>query len=253
MPIPKIIHYVWVGTAPIPEQDQKYIDGWRKLNPDFKIKRWSEKDIDLKKYPLVKKALDEKRWALAADIIRMYAIYTEGGFYFDTDVELRKPLDDLTKYKGVAGWESNFWFTTAAFGAEKHSPWIGKILKRYELANPKQKITTNTFLKTVHSPSVYAQDFWPLKLDGETRVYNDEFAVFSREYFSPKHYMTGKDESTENTIAFHHYASTWHTRIEAFKNFASRAGYKTLGPKNFAKLERQFNRKLEKQIRKEYN
>lgn len=251
MPIPKTIHYVWVGSKTIPKRDQVFIEGWKRMNPDFKIKRWSEKDIDLEKYPLVKKALDEHRWALAADIIRMYAVYEEGGFYFDTDVELRKSLTPLTKYKAVAGWESNFWFTTAAFGAEKHSPWIGKILKRYEIADPKQHITTNTFLKTVHSPSVYAKDFWPLKLDGETRVYDDEFAVFSREYFSPKHYMTGEDESTENTIAYHHYASTWHTRIEAFKNFASRAGYKVLGPKSFARLERRFNRRLEKQIRKE--
>ena len=270
MAIPKIIHYVWCGTKPIPAADQKYIDGWQKLNPDFTIKRWSEKDIDLKKYPLVKKALDEKRWALAADIIRMYAVYTEGGFYFDTDVELLKPLDELTQYDAVAGWEANFWFTTAAFGAKKHSPWIGKILKRYELADPRQKITTDTFLKTVHSPSVYAKDFWPLRLDGKTRVYDaaahaaapgatadsarvaaGKLAVFAREYFSPKHYMTGKDESTENTIGFHHYASTWHTRIEAFKNFASRTGYKVLGQRNFAKLERNYNRKLERKIRKE--
>ncbi|MCQ2571034.1 MAG: hypothetical protein MJ154_02190 [Candidatus Saccharibacteria bacterium] len=252
MAIPKIIHYVWCGNAPIPEQDQKYIDGWQKLNPDFKIKRWSEKDIDLEKYPLVKKAIDEKRWALAADIIRMYAVYTEGGFYFDTDVELLKSLDNLTKYDAVAGWESNFWFTTAAFGACKKSPWIGKILKRYELADPKQKITTDTFLKTVHSPSVYAKDFWPLELDGKTRVYGkDEFAVFSREYFSPKHYMTGKDESTKKTIGFHHYASTWHTRVEAMKNTGVRGAYRILGPKVFAKLERNYNRKLERKIRKE--
>ena len=270
MAIPKIIHYVWCGTSDLPEQDKKYIEGWQKLNPDFKIKRWSEKDIDLQKYPLVKKAIDEHRWALAADIIRMYAVYTDGGFYFDTDVELRKPLADLTKFDAVAGWESNFWFTTAAFGAAKKSPWIGKILRRYELADPRQKITTDTFLKTVHSPSVYAKDFWPLELDGKTRVYEaaatpasasgaaadsaraaGTLAVFSREYFSPKHYMTGKDESTENTIGYHHYASTWHTRIEAFKNFASRAGYKTLGPRNFAKLERSYNRKLERKIRKE--
>ena len=98
MAIPKIIHYVWVGTKPIPKRDQVFIEGWRRLNPDFKIKHWTEKDIDLKKYPLVKKAIDEKRWALAADIIRMYAVYTEGGFYFDTDVELRKSLAPLTKY-----------------------------------------------------------------------------------------------------------------------------------------------------------
>ena len=254
MAIPKVIHYVWCGTKLLPKEDQEYIEGWQKLNPDFKIKRWSEKDIDLKKYPLVKKAIDEKRWALAADIIRMYAVYTEGGFYFDTDVELRKSLENLTQYDAVAGWEANFWFTTAAFGAAKKSPWIGKILKRYELADLKQKITTDTFLKTVHSPSVYAKDFWPLKLDGKTKTYESEtgtLAVFAREYFSPKHYMTGKDESTENTIGYHHYASTWHTRIEAFKNFASRTGYKVLGQRNFARLERSYNRKLEHKIRKE--
>lgn len=148
---------------------------------------------------------------------------------------------------------SNFWFTTAAFGAEKHSPWIGKILKRYELADVSKPITTDTFLKTVHSPSVYAQDFWPLKLDGETRVYDGEFAVFAREYFSPKHYMTGKDCRTKNTIAYHHYASTWHTFSEGFKNFWSRAGYRIFGPKIFARFERRYNRRLAKQIRKEYN
>ena len=255
MSISKTIHYVWIGGKEnIPEQDLKYIEGWRKLNPDFSIRLWDEKAIDLKKYPLVKKAIAEKRYALASDIIRMYVVYENGGFYLDTDVELRKSLQDLTKYKAVAGWESNFWFTTAFFGAEKHSPWIGKILKRYELANPNQKITTNTFLKTVHSPSVYAKDFWPLELDGETRVYGDNgLAVFSREYFSPKHYMTGKDCSTKNTIAYHHYASTWHKPTEAFKNFVSRTGYKTFGPKIYAKFERQFNKKLARQIRKEHS
>jgi hypothetical protein len=252
MAIPKLIHYVWVGSAPIPEQDQKYIDGWKKLNPDFKICRWSEKDIDLEKYPLVKTALAEKRWALAADIIRMYVVYENGGFYLDTDVELLKPLKDLVKYDAVAGWESNYWFTTAAFGAKKHSPWIGKILKRYEIADPHQKITTDTFLKTVHSPSVYAKDFYGLKLDGKTRVYGkDELAVFSREYFSPKHYMTGQDCRTKNTIAYHHYASTWHTWLEAAKNTIVRTTYRVLGEKRFAKLERRFNRRLERKIREE--
>ena len=103
MSIPKKIHYVWVGSKPLPEEDQKYIDGWKKLNPGYEIKRWTENDIDLEKYPLVKKAIDEKRWALAADIIRMYAIYTEGGFYFDTDVEVLKSLDDLNMMPLLAG------------------------------------------------------------------------------------------------------------------------------------------------------
>ena len=252
MAIPKVIHYVWVGSAPIPEQDLAYMKTWQEKNPDFEIRRWSEKDIDLKKYPLVKKAIDEKRWALAADIIRMYVIYNEGGFYLDTDVELLKSLEPLTKYDGVAGWESNFWFTTAAFGAKKHSPWIGKILSRYEGEKAIERITTNTFLKTVHSPSTFAKDFWPLECDGKTHVYgDDEFIVLAREIFCPKHYMTGKDGRTKDTIAYHHYASTWHTPIEGIKNAFGRFGYRLFDPKIYAHFEKSFNHRLEKKIRKE--
>lgn len=236
----------------MPKRDKEYIEGWKKLNPDFTIHRWSEKDIDLDKYPLVRVALAEKRWALASDIIRMYVIYREGGVYMDTDVELLKPLKPLLKYDAFAGWESSFWFTTAIFGAKKGSPWIEKILKRYELVNPKHKINTNTFLKTVHSPSVYAKDIFGLKLDGKTRVYGEnEFAVFAQEYFSPKHYMTGEERVTENTIGFHHYGGSWHTSVERLKEAATRTGYKMLGDKNYAQLEKQFNKSLEKKIRKE--
>ena len=234
MSIPRKIHYVWLGDQPLPPKDEKYIKDWQKLNPDFEIRRWAEKDIDLKKYPLVKKALDEKQWAFAADIIRMYAVYQEGGIYLDTDIELVKPLDSLLKFKAFACFESNFWFTTAVFGAEKHSPWIGKILKRYELGNVKQKINTNAYLKTVHSPSVYAKDFYNLQLDGKKRIYDDEFLTLSSDYFCPKHYMTGEMHRTKNTMAIHHYASTWHSLSERVKNACLREVYRLLGAKGFA-------------------
>lgn len=251
MSIPRKIHYVWLGDQPLPPKDEEYIKDWQRLNPDFEIRRWTEKDIDLKKYPLVKKALDEKQWAFAADIIRMYAVYKEGGIYLDTDIELVKPLESLLKYKAFACFESNFWFTTAVFGAEKHSPWIGKILKRYELGNVKQKINTNTYLKTVHSPSVYAKDYYDLQLDGKKRVYNDEFLTLSSDYFCPKHYMTGEMHRTKNTMAIHHYASTWHSLSERIKNVCLRGVCRLLGAKGFAFFEKNFNKSMERKIRKE--
>lgn len=252
MSIPKQIHYVWVGPKPIPATDQAYIEAWQKLNPDYKIKKWDEHKIDHSKYPLVQKALDEKRYALASDILRMIVIYQEGGFYLDTDIELLKSLDSLLEYDAVAGWEADFWFTTAFFGAKKKSPWIAKILKRYELANPKQKITTNTFLKTVHSPSVYAQDLYDIKLDGKTNHYKEgNFAVFSSEYFCPKHYMTGVEKVTKKTIAFHHYASTWHTKSERLKNSFSRTSYKIFGKRIYGYFEKVFHNYLARQIHRE--
>ena len=87
-------------------------------------------------------------------------------------------------------------------------------------------------------------------LDGKTRQYGN-FKVFSREYFSPKHYMTGEDCSTNRTIAFHHYASTWHTRRERVKNDCTRIAYRMLGEKRFSYLEKHFNASLERKIRRE--
>ena len=248
MSIPKKIHYVWVGTAPIPKIDQKYIKQWQNLHPGYEIKCWTEKDIDFKKYPLVAKAIKEKRWALASDIIRMYVIYNEGGFYLYTDVELLCPLDDLLDYDGVACWESKYWFTTSFFGAKKHSPWIKRILKQYEGLLPK-KITNETFMRTVHSPSVYAEDIYGLKLDGKTRIYNDKFAVYASEYFNPKHYSTGEMHQTANTRAIHHYASTWHSRFERIMQAMGVFFIKLIGPKIYSFFEYCYHKYLTFKIR----
>lgn len=252
MPIPKKIHYVWLGEKPISSRDLGYIEGWKKLNPDFEVVHWTEKDFEMDKYPLVQTALEEKKWALASDVIRMWAIYNNGGIYLDTDVELLKPLDPFLKYDGFAGWEAKYWFTTAVFGAKEYSPWIRKILRRYELADPGEKITTDTFLKTVHSPAVYAKDIYGVLGDGKTREYEDgKFATFATEYFSPKNYVSGKLNITENTVAIHHYASTWHSKKEKMKEDLTKASYKALGQKNYEKLERIYHNSLEKEIRKE--
>jgi hypothetical protein len=91
-----------------------------------------------------------------------------------------------------------------------------------------------------------------IKPNGKTQICNDgEFAVFASEYFCPKHYMTGKENVTEKTIAFHHYASTWHTRSEKIKNSLSRTAYKSLGNNAYRHAEKTFHNHLARQIRRE--
>lgn len=38
--IPKIIHYVWVGTKPKSELALKCIESWKKYCPDYEIMEW---------------------------------------------------------------------------------------------------------------------------------------------------------------------------------------------------------------------
>lgn len=91
--IPKVIHYCWLSDQPFPAKIQRCIDSWRKTHPDYEIKRWSTKNFDIDAVPYVREAFDARKWAFAADYIRMYALYTEGGIYLDSDVMLLKKFD----------------------------------------------------------------------------------------------------------------------------------------------------------------
>ena len=44
--IPKIIHRIWIGPRPFPEQYKKCLDSCKRLHPDWKFILWTNKDID---------------------------------------------------------------------------------------------------------------------------------------------------------------------------------------------------------------
>ena len=93
--IPKIIHYCWLSDEPFPKKIRKCMETWKKTHPDYEIVRWSTKNFDINSIPYVKEAFEAQKWAFAADYIRMYALYTQGGIYLDSDVILLKRFDDF--------------------------------------------------------------------------------------------------------------------------------------------------------------
>lgn len=103
--IPKIIHYCWLSDDPFPPTIQKCINSWKEKMPDYEIKRWSTKNFDIDSVPLVKEAYEAKKYAFAADYIRCYALYTEGGIYLDSDVfvfqNFEKLLDGVEYMTGI--------------------------------------------------------------------------------------------------------------------------------------------------------
>ncbi|MDP0941336.1 glycosyltransferase family 32 protein, partial [Klebsiella quasipneumoniae] len=74
--------------------------------PDYEIKQWSEKIYDVNKIQYTKEAYVKKRYAFVTDVARLDIIYSEGGIYLDTDVELIKPLDDLLVNQAYMGMET---------------------------------------------------------------------------------------------------------------------------------------------------
>lgn len=72
---------------------------WQKKMPDYELKEWNESNFDINNsIPFVKEAYKAKKWAFVTDYVRLYALYTEGGIYMDTDVKVLKPFDEFLKY-----------------------------------------------------------------------------------------------------------------------------------------------------------
>ena len=121
--IKKIIHYVWVGKSEIPAKVQENIKNNSKiLGPSWKYKIWTEKDFDIESNPYTKYWYAKKQWAFVSDYLRAYAVYKEGGFYFDIDIILQKDISMLTKYDYVASRTEVCFNTMSIFGSIEKNP-----------------------------------------------------------------------------------------------------------------------------------
>lgn len=93
--IPKIIHYCWFGGNPLPKSALKCIASWKKFFPDYEIKEWNESNFNVNIIPYTKEAYEAKKYAFVSDYARFWILFNYGGVYFDTDVKVIRPMDDI--------------------------------------------------------------------------------------------------------------------------------------------------------------
>ena len=73
--------------------------------PDWEIKLWNTSNFDIHSVPFVEQAYNARKWAFAADYIRVYALYTEGGVYLDSDVYVLKNMDFVLENRAFSAVE----------------------------------------------------------------------------------------------------------------------------------------------------
>ena len=116
--IPKIIHYCWFGGGDKPELAVKCIESWKKYLSDYEIKEWNEENFDITQNQYVREAYENRKFAFVTDYVRLYAIYTEGGVYMDTDVEVIGSYDLFLHHHAFSGFETDGKFYRISYIAE---------------------------------------------------------------------------------------------------------------------------------------
>lgn len=226
--IPKVIHYCWFGRNPLPKLAVKCIESWKKYLPEYEIKEWNEDNFDVNMIPYTSEAYKAKKYAFVSDYARFWILYKFGGLYFDTDVEIIKPMDEIVAKGPFMGCEKevdrNAKNKTAkdvgvapglGLGVSPGLDLYKEILDAY---------TGYHFLKsdgTLNKKTVV--DYTTEILEKHGLKYTSQIQkcagvwIYPREYFCPLDYYTGKFTITENSYSIHHYTASWQSKEDKFK------------------------------------
>lgn len=129
--IPKIIHYCWFGTAPLPQTDRHCIESWKKFFPDWEIRLWNVDNFTVNN-DFLKRMSDEKKWGLYTEYVRFWALNTHGGIYLDTDIEVLKPFGSLLENDYFLGFETPGKVNIAVLGSAPGHPFNKEMLAYYD-------------------------------------------------------------------------------------------------------------------------
>ena len=140
--IPRKIHYCWFSHDPFPSLVLRCIESWHQYMPDWEFVLWDYdkiKDIDS---IWLKECISVQKWAFAADFIRLWAIYHEGGIYLDSDVMVYRPFDEFLHNHMFIGREGahyvtfddgiQVFLTSHCFGSEAGHPFLKLNLEYYK-------------------------------------------------------------------------------------------------------------------------
>lgn len=230
--IPKIIHYCWLSNDPMPAELKRCIKSWKRKLPDYKIKKWDTHNFDIYSIPFVAEACKMRKWAFACDYIRVYALYTEGGIYLDSDVFVRNSLDfclanrafsavecypDLVEKiyaEGQVDAEGNkrkdiqyidgIQIQAAILGAEKGHPFMRDCMNYY---HDKHFILQDGSLNNkIISPFIFANIAidYGFKFKDEEQDLKSGLKIYSSSLFA-----SNMELITEKAVAIHCCAGSW--------------------------------------------
>ena len=199
--IPKVIHYCWFGKGPMTDLSKKCIKSWDKTG--YEIKLWNEDNIEFNDY--LKKCHDKRKYANMANFARISLLYSHGGIYLDTDVEIIGSFDSFLKDKMFLGWEDSDYINNAVWGSVMSHRFLKKCLEEFKFDGEEAANLSSPHFVT----KLIGQEYSPL-MNGENQSIAD-LSLYSREYFYPYSWKENFNPNciTSKTVSIHKWEKKW--------------------------------------------
>lgn len=221
--IPKIIHYSWFSGEPYPAFLKECMETWKKVLPDYKFILWDAEKLAACNNTFANEAVSVKKWAFAADFIRLYAVYHYGGIWLDTDVEVFKSFDSFLNDGMFIGREyyvhcdkqgkEYTMLTSHCFGAEKGHSFLKECLEFYEhrhfIRSYNEKLEQRlrydmTIIPDIQMSLAENYGFDNRNTNNGKQVLSNGIHVYPYQYFDQPGYTSMKD-----VVCIHRVAQSW--------------------------------------------
>lgn len=194
--IPKIIHFIWLGNSRKPTNFEQVLESWSVFAPEFTVREWGEKEAEEFVLPsYYHRAMQDRQYAFASDVLRFYILERYGGIYLDVDEILVGSIDTkellqctafLAKYH-----ESDDYLGFGAIGSKTKSDFSRKMIEYYQSAPKDSYVIVNKIGSSI-----------ALSLKKESP---EEMTIFPQEYFYP----LNTDMVTYRTYGKHLANTSW--------------------------------------------
>lgn len=208
--ITKTIHYCWFGGKALPRSARKCIASWRIFFPDYEIKEWNESNFDVNMIPYTAEAYLAKKYAFVSDFARFWVLFHHGGVYFDTDVEVIRPIDDIVAKGAFMGIEAK-----ASLDQDRVyvNPGIGMAC---EQGDEIWRLIVHKYTKYDHfrmdeTVCTIVSDLLReigVPVTPEGGDFNG-LTLYPEDYFCPQAKIGAPVKLTKRTRSIHHYDASW--------------------------------------------
>ena len=236
--IPKTIHYCWFGRGELTPLAKKCIASWRQFFPGYEIKEWNEDNFDVNIIPYTADAYKAGKYAFVSDYARFWVLYHFGGVYFDTDVEVIKPIDDVIEAGAFMGFEQLGECPAVNPGlglaTEPESPLYLAVLDRFERMT---FLTENGSLNPYTMIPMVTDLLKEMGLTGNGMIEQVAgVSIYPPDWFNPFDDATGRLRNTENTRTIHWFAKSWLPSEPTWKTGTKRLLRRLFGTERLTRL-----------------